>query len=195
MKPLLSMLIAIGALSSFINISAAHADGAPQLVLKQDFERIDSVAAWRNQTPPASVLAQDNKPHQSHAGSGALQYKISAKSEKELYIYSGVKLPVDESSNGRMVRIRFYARTAQVKNTAFSFRVLERNEKSPTGWLEDKTDTVKIAPSTDWKECSVTGKLAAATRGLTIYIVALNPQPGQTIWLDDLSVEIIPVTP
>jgi|GEM_PF-4966236 len=191
MKPLLSIILAIGALFCLTKIPAARANGAPQLALKQDFERIDSVAAWRNQTPSTSALNLDTAPHQSHSGTGALRYQISAKSDKEIYIYSGVKLPADQNSNGRMVRIRFYARTAPAAETVFAFRVLERNEKSTTSWLESKTDAIKITPSADWKECSIIGKLADGTRGLTIYLVARNPQPGQTIWLDDLSVEII----
>lgn len=180
---------------------AAEADApaqgaAPQLVLKQDFERADSIRDWRLQTPPgakAYSLTLDNTANAAHSGQAALKYEVTEASEKERYIFSGAKLPAGPAgvkTPGRSLRIRFHARTAAAEGQAFTFRVLERDEAKPTGWLGGKLETIQLEPSTQWKEYFFTGKLADKTQGLTLYVVAKKPTPGQVVWIDDLSIEV-----
>jgi hypothetical protein len=175
---------------------AAPQSAAPQLVLKQDFERVDSIRDWHLQTPKdakAYALTLDNGANAAHAGQAALKYEVTEASEKERYIFSGAKLPVDANTDGRTLRVRFYARTASAaEDQAFTFRVLERDEAKPTGWLGGKTEAIKIEPATEWKEYSFTGKLGAKTQGLTLYVVAKKPALDQAVWIDDLSIEVVP---
>jgi hypothetical protein len=175
---------------------ASTQNAAPQLVLKQDFERGDSVRDWHLQTPKgtkAYSLTLDNGANAAHSGNAALKYEVTEASEKERYVFSGAKLPASDNTEGRTLRVRFYARTAPAaEEQAFTFRVLERDEAKPTGWLGGKIDAIKIEPSAEWKEYSFTGKLASTTQGLTLYVVAKNPQVGQAVWVDDLSIEVVP---
>jgi hypothetical protein len=187
--------------AAFVSFNSAHAqnanpqNSATQLVLKHDFERNDSVGLWRQQTPKdAKVNALTLDTSGAHAGNSALKYEIVNAEDAERYIFSGVNLPPNPDGAERSLRIRVWARTAPNGETGtnFTFRVLERDESKVTGWLGGKNDAIRFEPSADWKEFVATGQLKAATRGLTIYVVALKPQVGQSVWIDDLSVEVVP---
>jgi hypothetical protein len=187
-------------LSAPVTSRAAEGDApqsaAPQLVIKQDFERADSIRDWHLQTPKdakAYALTLDNGANAAHSGQSALKYEVTEASEKERYIFSGAKLPADANTAGRTLRIRFYAHTASAaEDQAFTFRVLERDASKPTGWIGGKTEAIKIEPSTEWKEYSFTGMLAPATQVLTLFVVAKKPALGQAVWIDDLSIEVVP---
>jgi hypothetical protein len=188
-------------LSSSLPLRAAEPEVTPQtaasqLVLKQDFERGDSVGQWHLQTPAgakAFSVSLDNSANAAHSGQAALKYEVTEESEKERYIFSGAKLPADGDMANRTLRVRLFARTATAADDqAFTFRVLERDSAKPTGWIAGKNEAIKFEPSTDWKEYSFTGKLAPTTQGLTLYVVAKKPALGQSIWIDDLSIEVVP---
>ncbi len=183
----------------FAMASVCAGDEAPaQLVLKQDFERSDSVADWRQWLPagaPANSLTRDSAPQQSHAGEAALRYEIRNESSDARYIISGAKLPEGADVAGRTLRVRLFARSsALAPEQQVRFRVLERNANGVNGWLGGKENLLPLKTSTEWQEFNTTAKLATTTRGLTLYFVFPKPLPGQTLWIDDLSVEVVPPT-
>jgi hypothetical protein len=175
-----------------LDVPAVFADTAPALVLKYDFERADSAANWRQD------LGKDAAPDKifvdatvAHSGQSALKFEIAKDAEKPRHVYTGAKLPAEQDGEGRSARLRLFARTSGVGAGEASVRILERDSTKVLGWLEKKETLLPLESSADWKEYEVTGKLSPSARGITLFVILKNPRAGQTIWLDDVSLELL----
>lgn len=173
---------------------------ATQLALKEDFERSDSIGPWHQELPkgaPSNILEIDNTPLHCHSGSGALKFEITNQSDNERFVHRGTKVPESAGGKGRQLRLRVFARTASAagQQPQIVLRVLQRDQTAVIGWLEGKTDLVPVSPSSEWRAYTVTGQLAPGTRSVMVYAVIKKPTPGQTLWLDDLSLEVVSTTP
>jgi hypothetical protein len=171
---------------------AAYAAGNNSLVLKYDFERADAVANWRQDLGREGVpdkVSVDSAV--SHSGQSSLRFEIVQDAGRPRHAYCGDKLPVTDNQPGRTVRLRLFARTQGVPAGEATVRILERDDTKVLGWVEKKETLLPLESSSDWKEYEVSGKLSDSARGVTLFVFLKNPRAGQTIWLDDVSLELV----
>lgn len=173
-------------LLTLLSLSIAKADTT--LVTKFTFDSPDSIAPWHEDVPkdqPSDSISLDGA--QSHSGAGALKFSIVRPGDSPRTIYTGITLPADPAA-GRRLRLRFYARSSEGALPRVS--LLERSQTSVIGWVQSKAFFPMDAPA-DWKENVIEVPLTDNTRVLTLFFGVGKPTAGQTLWVDDVSAEII----
>lgn len=173
---------------------AADGGAAPQLVLKYDFERADSIANWRQDLGKGSkpdFVTLDSSGTQSHSGMAALKFEVANDSEGPRHVYVGAKIPTEADIAGRTLRARLFARTENIPANEVTVQILERNATSVMGWLSGQQKLLPIESSKEWKAYETTGTLSPSTRVVTLFVTINQPRAGQKIWIDDISLEVI----
>ncbi len=166
------------------------ADAAGQLLLANfDFEAADSPAAWKELAskdvkPSIRMLDEDNP----HSGRSSLKFSATAQGESAQYVFTGITLPAD---HGKRVRVRLFARGANLNDGDAEINLLERDRSKVLGWCGGKTALVSIGSGGDWKEYTAEVPLHDEARVLTMFIRINNPAPGKTVWVDDISLEFV----
>jgi hypothetical protein len=185
---LLALMAALAACRSL----PAFAEGTSTLVLKYDCERADVLANWHQD------LSKESKPDKiivdttaSHSGQSALKFEITQDAAGQRSVYCGAKVPIQDNKPDRSIRLRLFARMNGVSPGEAGVRVLERDQSKVLGWLEGKETLLPLEPSPDWREYEVLGKLSDSARVVTVFVFLRNPRARQTIWLDDLSLELV----
>lgn len=185
-------LLPLLAVSSFLGPVPSFAEGTTALVLKDDFERADTVAKWRQdlgkEGTPDKITVDSTT---AHSGQSALKFEIARDATGPRHVYTGSKLPVTDANPGRSIRLRLFARTKDIPAGEVSVRILERDDTKVLGWLEKKETLLPLESSSDWKEYEITRTLSDSARGVTLFVFLKNPRAGQTVWLDDVSLELL----
>ncbi|MFA6959402.1 MAG: hypothetical protein WC205_01470 [Opitutaceae bacterium] len=185
----------------------AFAQTGPELLAKYNFENIPAyvpdwgaghgstykpATGWKT---PFKVSLDSGNPH---AGANALRFDLLESSEKEKLVHGpAIKIaaPADGAIGERKLLVRLFVRASGVTGKGVGIRVLERDEKNASiRLLENKNSLIPVSNSADWVELQAEGVLHSRTRSVTFMVVAYQSEVPATVWIDDVSVELVPAS-
>jgi hypothetical protein len=202
------MNTSIGLLSLLAVLAAPlAAQTAPELLAKYTFENIPvyvpdwgaghgstykPATGWKT---PFKVSLDSANPH---AGDNALRFELLESSEKEKLVHGpGIKIaaPAEGAVGERKLVVRLFVRSSGITGKGAGIRVLERDEKNASiRLLGNKTSLIPVPDSADWVELDAEGALHSRTRSVTFMVVAYQSEVPATVWIDDVSVELVPAS-
>jgi hypothetical protein len=185
--------------------AAAQTGRTPELLAKYTFENIPAwvpdwgaghgstykpATGWKT---PFRVMLDAGNPH---AGASSLRLELNESSPKEKVVHGpAIRVAPASADNpgGRRVRIRLHARSAGLVDKGAGIRVLERDEKNASiRLLAGQKSLVAVPGSTDWVELEAGGALHSRTASITFMLVVYQSEVPASVWIDDVSVELLP---
>ncbi|WPJ95105.1 hypothetical protein SH580_16900 [Coraliomargarita algicola] len=182
----------------------AKTDLFPELLAKYNFEGLPSwvpgwgaghgstyqpATGWR--TPFRVELDADDP----HSGMHALRIELKEASGKEKIVHAPaikVASPSGDSSEERKICIHLHVRTHGLVENGVGIRLLERDaENTSIRLLDNEKSLVHVPNSSEWVELNATGTLDSRTASITLMIVAYQSEVPATLWVDDISVELL----
>jgi hypothetical protein len=182
----------------------AFAQAGPELLAKYNFENIPAyvpdwgaglgstykpATGWKT---PFKVSLDSANPH---AGAHALRFDLLESSEKEKLVHGpAIKIAAPDVGERKLL-VRLFVRSSGVTGKGVGIRVLERDEKNASiRLLDNKTSLISVPDSADWVELEAEGALHSRTRSVTFMVVAYQSEVPATVWIDDVSVELVPAS-
>lgn len=204
MKKTLLSLSSLFTLASITLITPGQAGENPELLAKYDFEGIPAWipnwgAGYQNSYKPATGWKTPFKvslcPENPHSGDNALRIDLHESADGEKIVHSPaitISAP-EEGAPPRKVTIRAFVRTAELEEGGAGIRILERDEKGASlRLLEGEKSIIPIPESPEWSELTAEGTLHSQTRSLSFMVVVYQPHAPATVWVDDVSIELLP---
>lgn len=183
------------------------AQTGPEFLAKYNFENIPAyvpdwgaghgstykpATGWKT---PFKVSLDSANPH---AGDNALRFELLESSEKEKLVHGpAIKIaaPADGAVGERKLVVRLFVRSSGVTGKGVGVRVLERDEKNASiRLLGNKPSLIPVPDSADWVELEAEGSLHSRTRSVTFMVVAYQTEAPAIVWIDDVSLELLPAS-
>ena len=178
-----------------------HAADAPTLLAEYDFEKIPAyvpnwgaglgstykpATGWK--TPFNVSLDQENP----HSGDNSLRFELLEPSNKEKIVHSPA-IKVEPAGGERKVKVRLFIRSTGFGEKGAGIRILERDEAGASiRLLGDAKTLIPVPESPDWVELDAEGVLHSRTASLSFMVVAYTQEAPATLWIDDVSIELVP---
>jgi len=181
----------------------------PRLLAKYNFENLPAwVPEWggghNNQYRPATgwrgpfqVSLDTGNPH---SGLHSLRMTLVDAAEGEKIVHSpAVDIPAftGESTEADVLRIRLFVRSDGLAENGAGVRVLQRDaEGRSIGLLAGRDRLIEIPRfSPEWVELNAQARLHSRTASVLFMLVVTQTDPAATVWMDDISVELLPPGP
>lgn len=171
---------------------------AADLLLEQDFETVAAylpgwgagcghvykpATAWK--TP--FIIALDTGDSHSGAKAVKVSYLEPAGGEK---VFHSPGIPLSESTSAapRRVRIRFYYRLGGLPDVALNFTPMEINGQTKSRRI---LNTIELNPTNEWRPVEYEGNLGWDSTQIQLLWVNKSDKVPATLWIDDVSVELL----
>jgi len=124
----------------------------------------------------------------SHSGEDALRFAVAEEAPREKTLLSpAIAVPAPGP-----IRIRCYARGEKLAPGSVEIRVLEKDAQGKVlRWLGEKPLFLTLQGGDAWEEAERVTPSGPQTRMLMIQFVLKNAPASATLWIDDLSVELL----
>lgn len=197
----------VAGIATAASTSFAQGGPLPELLAKYTFENIPTwvpewgaghgstykpATGWRT---PFRVSLESENPH---SGAHALRIELNESSEREKIVHGpAIKIapaPADRPGD-RKVNLLLHVRSAGLTGKGAGIRILERDEKGASiRLLGNKNSLVTIPDSAEWVDLAAEGVLHSRTASITFMVVTYQSEVPATIWIDDISLELSPVS-